>query len=65
MDSQYRVCLELTLLHLYHPFTGFLFHITTYVFLHIYIRPCSDKLLDTTVSVWEVYSCFTVKETKH
>lgn len=65
MDSQYRICLGSTLLHLYHPFAGFLFHITTYVVLCIYIRHCSDKLLDTTVSVGEVDSSFTVKVTKH
>lgn len=65
MDSQYRICLSSTLLHLYHPFTGFLSHITTYVFLHIYIRHCSDKLLDTTVSVSKVYSSFTISVTKH
>lgn len=62
MDSQYHVYLGSTLLHLYHPFTGF--HIATYLFMHIYIRHCLDKLLDTSLCVVGVF-IFPGKLTKH
>lgn len=55
MDSQYHIYLGSTLLHLHHPFTGFLFHIATYLFMHIYIRYCLDKLLDSNLCVVGVF----------